>query len=106
MKHLTLASLCALCLAGPVLAADLTFILNNQSSAAITEFYTSPTDVDNWEEDIITGGVIASGEMTEITIADGRDQCKYDLRIVFEDGSELTDTTDICELEQYDVTDN
>lgn len=106
MKHLTLAALSAICLASPVLAEDLTFVLNNQSSAAITEFYTSPTDVDNWEEDVIASGSIASGEQSEITISDGREQCAYDLRIVFEDGSEITDTADMCALEQYDVTDN
>ena len=106
MKNVMIAGLCAFCVAGPVLAEDQIFILNNQSSASITEFYTSPTDVDNWEEDVLADDDILSGEMSEITIADGRDQCNYDLRIVFADGSEITDTADICEMPQYDVTDN
>lgn len=105
MRHALIAVITALCAAGPALAQDLTFMLNNQSSSAITALFTSPTDVDDWEEDVMAGGEIASGETSEITIADGRAQCSYDLRIIFADGSEITDTADMCKLQQYDVTD-
>jgi hypothetical protein len=110
MRHLSPArlfmpSLIVLCAAiSPALADDLVFMLNNQTSTAITEFYTSPTDVDNWEDDLIGSNPIASGDMAQVTIADGRSQCTYDLRIVFDDGAELIDTQDLCEIAQYDVS--
>jgi len=105
MQNLCRASFFVLCAAsGPALADDLVFTLNNQTSTAITEFYTSPTDVDNWEEDLIGTNPIGSGEMAEVTIADNRNQCVYDLRIIFSDGEEIIDTQDLCEIGQYDVS--
>jgi hypothetical protein len=104
MKNLTLASLAVFCAASPAFAEDLTFVLNNNTSTAITQMYTSPTDVNIWEDDMIGGATLESGATAEITIADGRDQCAYDIRIVFADGEEITDTQDLCELGTYDVT--
>lgn len=34
-------------------------------------------------------------------IADGGSQCDYDVLFVFEDGQELTDTVNICDLNSY-----
>lgn len=92
--------------AAPALAEDLVFILDNQSSAAIVEFYTSPVDVGDWESDLLEGGRIGAGSIAEITIADDRAQCAYDFRIVFEDGAVLEDgNIDLCESDEYTVTD-
>ena len=95
-----------LCLwANPSLAEDLVFTLVNSSSHAVTGFFTSPTDVNDWEEDLFKGATLRSGSSTEITIADGRTQCDYDLKVVFSDGVELTDTTNLCDTEEYVVSD-
>ena len=80
-------------------------MLKNSSSYVVTEFYASPSDVDSWEEDILGADVMGSGEALNITIADGRTQCEYDLRIVFDDGDVLEDTTDLCETGSYTITD-
>jgi hypothetical protein len=86
-------------------AEDLVFMLDNQSSTAVHEFYASPSDVGSWEEDILGQDVLPSGEAVRVTIADGRSQCEYDLQIVFEDGEVIGDTTDLCETGSYTVTD-
>lgn len=87
------------------LAEDLVFMLDNQSSYVVSEFYASPSDVNHWEEDILGRDVLAADSALRITIADGREQCDYDLRIVFEDGDVLEDTQDLCETGSYTVTD-
>jgi hypothetical protein len=81
------------------------FMLKNNSSFVVTEFYASPSNVSSWEEDILGADVLGSGEAVNITIADGRKHCEYDLRIVFDDGDIVEDTTDLCETGSYTVTD-
>ncbi len=108
MRKLLGSALAATILAAtslPAMAQDLVFMLDNQSSYTITYFYASPTNVDDWEEDILGTDVLASGESARITIADGREQCEYDLKVVFDDGDELYDTVDLCETGSYTVSD-
>ncbi|WP_395792198.1 hypothetical protein [Aquimonas sp.] len=87
-------------------AEDLTFTLTNNSSFVVVEFYASPSDVGEWEEDILGTGVLGSGEYSQITIGDGREQCEYDLRFVFDDG-DVVDRggVNLCETGSYTLTD-
>jgi hypothetical protein len=73
------------------------FTLDNQSGFNIDEFYASPANTDSWGEDILGQDVLEGGTSGTVTIADGSDQCVYDLKAVDEDGveHELTDL-DIC----------
>ncbi|KOF22619.1 MULTISPECIES: hypothetical protein [Ensifer] len=87
-------------------AEDLVFQLKNKTEAVLTNFYTSPVGVDQWEDDVFGRQVLNPGESMEITIADGRDVCKYDMRFEFEEGSGLDtteDTQDLCELGEYSI---
>ncbi|WP_372839548.1 hypothetical protein [Phaeovulum sp.] len=88
-------------LSGQVLAQDIAYTLNNFSSLIVVEFYTSPADSDDWEEDILGADVLAPGESGTVNIADGRTQCDYDLLFVMSDGQEVEDTVNICELGSY-----
>ncbi|WP_457583189.1 hypothetical protein [Ensifer canadensis] len=87
-------------------AEDLVFQLKNKTKAVLTNFYTSPVGVDQWEDDVFGRQVLNPGESMEITIADGRDVCKYDMRFEFEENSDLDtteDTQDLCELGEYSI---
>ncbi|HYE85661.1 MAG TPA: hypothetical protein VEA16_04870 [Vicinamibacterales bacterium] len=97
----------ALVLASPAaFAEDLTFTFHNKSSYAVAEFYASPADVNNWEDDILGTDILPAGESVDITIADGRSQCVYDFKVVVEDGTTLErGGVDICELGSYTLTD-
>lgn len=106
MKHLLGAVLAASAFAfaaAPAQAEDLAFLLRNQSGYDLYEFYASPTDVSSWEEDILGADILPSGESVEIIIADGRTQCDYDLRMVFEDGDVLEDTVNLCDTGSYTI---
>lgn len=99
----------SVCLASAVSAQaeDLVFTLKNGTNSVLTEFYTSPTGVDNWEEDVFGKDVLNPGESVQVTIADGRSVCKYDMKFVFTEESDLdttTDTQDLCELGSYEIS--
>lgn len=98
------ASAALLCLSVSAKAEDLTFTLKNGTKSVLTAFYTSPVGVDEWEDDVFGKDVLEPGESIDITIADGRSVCRYDMRFEFSDDSDLdttTDTQDLCELGTY-----
>lgn len=87
-------------------AADLVFTLKNGTSGVMTYFHASPAGVNDWEEDILGSDVLASGDSVEVTIADGRSQCRYDMRFEFDEDSNLDvteDTQDLCRLGSYTI---
>ncbi|WP_207779187.1 hypothetical protein [Zavarzinia aquatilis] len=90
--------------AGPALAEDLTFTLNNATGAAVTEFYLSPANVDDWEENLLGNDALPAGTATDVTVADGRTTCLYDIKTVFKDGDEVDDRgIDLCQLGAYTI---
>ena len=92
-------------LAAPAMAEDLEFLFENNSSFVIVELYASPSNVGEWEEDILGRDILDAGESARVSIRDGRRACEYDLKIVFDDGDEITDTTDLCDTGSYRVDD-
>lgn len=91
-------------LAAPALAQDVQYELINDSALTVMEFYTSAVDEGAWGDDILGADVLAPGETGTVNIADGSAQCDYDLRFVFEDGSELVDSVNICDMASYTLT--
>ena len=93
-------------LAAPAMAQDVQYELTNDSGLTLMEFYTSPVDDGTWGSDVLGAGVLAAGETGTVTIADGETTCDYDLRFVFEDGQELVDSVNICDMASYTLTSN
>lgn len=92
---------------GAAQAEDLVFTLKNGTTSTMTRFYTSPKGVDDWEEDVFGQDVLEPGAKIEITIADGRAVCTYDMRFEFEESSDLDtteDTTNLCDTGSYTIT--
>ncbi|MGV3491538.1 MAG: hypothetical protein ACO1OG_09480 [Devosia sp.] len=100
------AALAVAALPGAAIAEDLVFTLTNSSSYAVKSFYTSPTEVESWEEDVFGENYLPAGNYVEITIADGREQCVYDMKFVMEDDSEFFESDiDLCSLGEYTLSD-
>jgi hypothetical protein len=100
------ASAVVLCVSAPAKAEDLVFTLKNGTQSVLTRFYTSPIGVKEWEDDVFGQDVLEPGESIEITIADGRDVCKYDMKFEFSEDSDLdttTDTQNLCEMGSYTI---
>ena len=100
-----LAAALATLIATPSFAEDLVFTLINDSSHTIVEMYVSPVGEELWGENILMVDGVETGVSGDVTIADGLDVCEYDLRFVTEDGSEATQTQDLCVLADFTVTD-
>ncbi len=87
-------------MSGVAFAEDLKFRLTNSSSYTITNFYTSPATTSNWEEDVFGNGVLESGSSVDVTIADGSDQCLYDMKFVPQDAQDFVVAgIDLCQLD-------
>jgi hypothetical protein len=99
------ATICGLAaITGPAVADDLEFTLTNATSVAATEFYVSPANVDDWENNLLDGKYLPAGNEVTVTIGDGRRTCTYDLKTVFEDGRTAeNDGIDLCQLGKYTV---
>ncbi|MBX3497421.1 MAG: hypothetical protein KF769_14370 [Parvibaculum sp.] len=98
-----IAAVATIGFAAPAAAQDLAFMLANESGYDLVEFYASPVDINDWEDDILGQDILRSGDALRVIIADGREQCTYDLRMVFADGDVLEDTTDLCETGSYTI---
>lgn len=101
----TLAAFLLLALAGVASAEPVTFTLVNGTGDTLMEFYASPPNVEDWEEDILGDDVLEPGEKVNVTISDGREDCEYDFLAVFENDEEEYDlehsAIEICGGETY-----
>jgi hypothetical protein len=91
---------------GSARADDLVFTLKNATNSTLERFYTSPSGVDDWEDDVFGQDVLEPGQSVKITIADGRRVCKYDMRFEFTEDSNLDtteDTQDLCQMGSYTI---
>ena len=70
-------------------AKDVVFTLSNVTSMAVTEFHLSISGDDQWSENIIPGPIPPGGSATA-AIPDS-ETCVFDVRTVFEDGTEVED---------------
>ena len=99
--HKSIPLMFALTFALPALGQDLQWTLINDTQSDLIEMYTSPVNMGTWREDILGNDVLPAGQTGTVNIFDGQTDCEYDIRFVFEDGSETVDTVDVCELGAY-----
>ncbi len=87
------------------LAEDLVFTLNNHTASPLVEFYVETSADSHWGADILTHDVPPGGS-GEVTIADGKRTCTYDILGVFADGSKVDERgLNLCELGSYTYVD-
>jgi hypothetical protein len=96
--HFAALAVTAAVVTQPVMAQELVFTISNNGSAALVELYASPKSAGTWGADMLGGAQIASGEAAEIVISgEAEGSCEYDLRMVFDDGSELVNASNLCD---------
>ena len=56
----------------------------NNTTYTLSEFYASSSDAGTWDttNNLIAGQTVGPGQSTTVTIADGLDECTYDLMAV------------------------
>ncbi len=100
----TAALLAAMAL--PAQAADVAYELINNSDLTLVYFYTSPVSDPNWSDNLVTReNALTAGDSGTVSLKDGSDECDYDVKFEFEDGSELTDQVNVCDVATYTLSD-
>jgi hypothetical protein len=91
------AAAIAIASAGVANAAPQDFNLVNDTGYPIEQVFVSPSDSGNWGHDILGNYVLPSGYYRQVTFPAYNTWCTYDVRVVFPDGSSLTDwNVDLC----------
>ena len=105
MKRLAMAVMAAVVLAGSMAAFAASgkqdFDLVNKTGLTIDEVYVSPATTDDWEEDVLGVDTLANGAKVTITFDRDETACKWDLKIVDEDGDSVVwSNFDLCKAEE------
>ena len=115
MKHLQMnpirsimVSLLAFCSIGisAAHAQDRRVLLSNESSYTLVKFYASNVGTNEWEEDILHRGVLASGYYIDVNVDDGTGYCHFDFKAVFSNGEEvIRHNVDVCSTLSWTIYD-
>lgn len=104
-RVLTLAATALAVSAAVAQAEDLEFMLGNETSVDLVEFNVSIAESNNWEENLLEGGYLPTGNEIGVLIADGEDTCVYDIRGVFSDDTSFEEYgLDLCDMGGYTFT--
>lgn len=98
-KFAALAALSLALFATPAFASDEILTIINQTGYTISEIYVSPTNANNWEEDVLAEDVLPTDRRTNIDMSNSADTCRWDVRVVYDDGDEAYwQNLDFCEI--------
>lgn len=84
-------------MAVPAFAQERSVQIVNQSGFTITNFYASTLGAADWQEDVLGGQAVGSGQSATVNFADTGD-CTYSFRAVFDDGDEAVQDIDVCSV--------
>lgn len=81
------------------------FTLVNKTGYEIKEVYVSPTNSDDWEEDVLGQGVLEDSKKVEIKFHRAATGCKWDLKVVYTDdgSSAVWHGMDLCEISKITI---
>jgi hypothetical protein len=89
----------------PASALDRHIQLTNATHLAIVELYASYVGTGVWQQDILGDDFLAPGNSIVVDIDDGSDSCRFDLKAVFDDGTEvIRRNINICGVEYYMIS--
>jgi len=93
IKLLLVATLALVAVASVTVTAaqrrNLDFTLVNKTGVDIDEVYLSPTNDDEWGEDVMGKDILKSGDKVDITFSSAETECNWDLKIIDEDKDEI-----------------
>lgn len=92
----------ALLAATPAVAQTYQIRFQNNSGAVVYRVYSSPTDNESYRQDLLGANVLQPGQHLDVAFQNVYN-CYYDVLIEFSDGSQVTDTFDICSYDRYNI---
>lgn len=98
-NRIVAAAIPCILLASPAFAGDQDFRLINKTGYTIEEVYVSGSNTGDWEEDVMERDVLSDGENVDIEFSRGQKGCRFDLKVVYDDGTEATwNRLDLCTI--------
>jgi hypothetical protein len=92
-------------LIGSAQAGTQDFDLINDSGQTIERIFVSSHNTDDWENDVLGSFTLPAGYTKHVTFSSGYRGCRFDVKVVFRDGSSLIDwNVDLCRVGRIDVT--
>jgi hypothetical protein len=89
----------------PVSALDRHIELTNTTRRTIVELFAAEVGSGDWQIDVLGDDFLPSGGTAVVDIKDRSGYCRFDLKAVFDDGSELIRRDiNICALEGYTLS--
>jgi hypothetical protein len=89
----------------PASALDQRLEITNTSRWAIVELYAARPGTGAWEKDILGDDYLQPGNSVVVKIDDGSGYCRFDLKIVFDDGAErIHRSVDVCDSGNYFIS--
>lgn len=91
--------------AGTTAAGQQDFTIINKTGHTVVNFNVSPTNENEWGEDILGRDVLNNGESAKITFSRDAAECMWDLKATYDDD----DTTEmknqnLCEISEVTLT--
>ena len=104
-KFLIAGALLASAFAGAAYAAQQDFTITNHTGHTIATLNVSPHDDDRWGPDILGRDTLANGEQAEVTFDRNEDQCSWDIKVTYDDGtSNDLRGVNLCETTEVEFT--
>ena len=90
--------------AAPAIAGDQDFTVINKTGYQIDQVYVSAVGTKSWGNDIMGRGALADGAGVDITFAHGASACKWDMKVVYNDGDTAEwGNLDLCSISKVSL---
>lgn len=86
----------------PAYAQSYQIRFQNNSGVTLMYLYASDTNNSSWEQDLLGQNVLRPGQYLDLTIHNVSN-CMYDVLFQFENGAELQDVVNICQVGTYTI---
>ena len=104
LAKMTLALGFVTALAAPALALDRKVTIVNNSGFTISYIYGLNVGTTFWEEDLLASDVLSTGASVVVNFDDTTGYCRFDLRAIFDDGTELVKKdVYVCEIATFTI---
>ena len=101
-KFLIAGALLVSAMSTAAFAAQQDFTITNHTGHVIVTLNVSPNNDNHWGPDILGRDVLGDGEQAEITFDRNEDQCSWDIKVTYDDGTandlravNLSETTEV-----------
>jgi hypothetical protein len=89
----------------PAYGLERHILMTNHTREVIVEIYLSDAGAADWQQDILGSDFLPSGQSELVDIDTRNGQCRFDLKTVLDDGTNLVQRgIDVCRAEGYTIS--